>query len=238
MSFFNNIERAIEGWEVRQEIRQEEMWLAEERWEMEGMMFDPFLHGDMFFDPMLGHHGVMYNGMWHPLDFVNGNWMFMHPAQFGVPRGYQPRNLMPPQGPGYGGGGYSQQGYDQQGYGQQGYGQQQGGYGQQQGYGQSQQQGYGQQQGGYGQSQQQGYGQPPQQQQGYRPAPQQSPQTNGVTCPRCHAVSAAGSKFCASCGNDLSAQATATVTGAHCSSCGAALTAGARFCPSCGHSQV
>src|SRR5207237_1214001 len=125
-------------------------------WEMEGAFYDPPLHGDMYFDPRLGHHGVMYNGLWHPLDFVDGNWVFAHPARFGVPRNYRPQNLQPPQGPGSGGAyGYSQQ--------PGAYGQPQGGYGYTQ-----QQSGYGQPQGGYGQPQS-GYGPP---QPSYQPAPQ------------------------------------------------------------------
>lgn len=196
MSFFDNIGRAIENFEERQVLRQEErmmfddMILADEMWEMEGTCYDPFLHGDMFFDPYLGHHGLMYNGMWHPLDYVNGNWMFVHPSRFNVPRNYQPQNLQPPQ--------FQQAGYPQQG----GYGQQpvQGGY---------------QQQGGYN---------------------QMTPQAGGGACPRCHAMNAAGSRFCASCGNDLSAQSAASAT-AHCTNCGAVLSPGARFCASCGHAR-
>jgi class 3 adenylate cyclase/tetratricopeptide (TPR) repeat protein len=44
-------------------------------------------------------------------------------------------------------------------------------------------------------------------------------------CPNCGAESAAGAKFCASCGTALAAS---------CSSCGAELPDGAKFCPSCG----
>jgi double zinc ribbon protein len=214
MGFFRDIERAIEGFEMRQEIRQEErlmadeMWLAEERWELEGAFYDPFQHGDLYFDPVLGHHGVRYNGIWHPLDFINGNWVFVHPSRFGVPRNYQPQNLQPPQGPGYGGG-----------YGQP----QPGGYGQPQpdGYGQPQPGGYGQPQRGYAQSQ---------------PGSALPPQARGVTCSRCHAANPAGARFCESCGNDLSAPAGAAPA-LHCTSCGHTLSAGARFCPSCGQAQ-
>jgi hypothetical protein len=232
MSFFRDLENLFVGGA--------ELMLAEEVWEMEGMMFDPFMHGDMFFDPMLGCHGVMWNGMFHPLDFMNGNWMFVHPSRFSMPRGYMPQNRMPPQIGGYGQppmpGGYAPQGGYAGGYGQpqggyapppSGYAPMQGGYPQAQG-------GYGQPQGGYGQPQG-GYGQPPQGQAGTGPRPQmpQTPaQTNQITCSRCQASQPAGSNFCASCGNDLRA-----ATQAKCYACGAVLNAGARFCTSCGKSQ-
>ena len=207
MSFFNRIENALENWEERNEIRREERWLAEEEWEMENQFFDPYMHGEMFYDPFLNHHGVMYNGMWHPLDYVNGNWVFAHPSRFGVPRYYQPQNLQPPQVPGYGG--YPQQGnYNQN--------QSQGPYSQPQG-------GYSQSQGAYGQQQNQG---------GYAPAPQ----ATTITCPRCHSAQPAGSRFCASCGNDLSAVAAGNAT-TTCGNCGASMAAGARFCASCGHQR-
>src|SRR5258708_5165077 len=106
--------------EERRERRQMEEFIEEveeeeeEEWLMEGVMFDPYMHGELFFDPQLGHHGVMYNGRWHPVEYMNGSWAFAHPRRFGVPRRYQPQNLMPPQVQGYGGG-YNQQA--QGGYG-------------------------------------------------------------------------------------------------------------------------
>jgi RNA polymerase subunit RPABC4/transcription elongation factor Spt4 len=208
MSFFRDMENLFLGGA--------ELMMAEEIWEMEGMMYDPFMHGDMFFDPMLGCHGVMWNGMWHPLEFGNGGWTFVHPSRYRMPRGYVPQNMMPPQFSGYGQaplqGGYAPQG----GY--------PGGYGQAQG-------GYGQPQGGYGQQPQgqAGYGSRPQ-------MPQAPAQPDRITCPRCQASQPAGSHFCSACGNDLRAAAAPTET--HCSACGAVLAAGARFCPSCGRSQV
>jgi hypothetical protein len=247
MGFFNNLGRMIENFEEGQIIRQEEqlmfqqdMIMADEEWLMEGQMFDPYMHGQMFFDPVLGHHGVMYNGMWHPLDFVNGSWMFAHPSRFGVPRNYQPQNLQPPQTAGYGGGyppqppmqGYSQgpaQGYPQQ----QGYTQ---GYPQQQ----PPAQGYAQQQvpvQGYAQQQPPAQGNYPRQgQAAYQPAPAAAPQATGVTCSRCHAVNPAGGHFCSACGNDLSAAPAASPApaAAFCTGCGATLPTEARFCASCG----
>jgi membrane protease subunit (stomatin/prohibitin family) len=124
-----------------------------------------------------------------------------------VPRGYQPQNLQPPQW--QSAGGYAQQG----GYGQQPM---------QSGYGQQPMQG-GYQQGGY-------------QQGGYGSGTQAAPQTSGVACPRCHTTNATGSRFCSSCGNDLSAQPAAGAT-AHCTNCGATLAPGVRFCSSCGHAR-
>lgn len=245
MGFFRDLENIFVGGA--------EMMLATEMWEMEGMMFDPFMHGDMFFDPMLGCHGVMYNGMFQPLDFMNGNWTFVHPSRFNMPRGYMPQNMMPPQIGGYGQppmqGGYMPQG---------GYGQAQGGYGQPQGGYTPGQGGYPQGQGGYPQSQggypqgQGGYQQPqggyPQGQGGY---PQARPQsgsnqqgqatpaqhTDQITCSRCHTAQPSGSRFCTSCGNDLQAAA-GQATQTKCSNCGTVLAAGARFCSSCGQSQV
>ena len=228
MSFFDRIERAIENFEVRQEIRQEERFLAEERWEMEGAMFDPYLHGEIFYDPFLSAHGVMYNGMWHPLESANGGWMFTHPARYNMPRYYQPQNLLPPQMPGMQGGQYAQQ--NPGGYGQGGYSPSQGGYAQSQGGGynnnipQPLQGQYQQPQGGYGQGGQQGY----------RPMPQ----IGTLSCPRCQTANAAGTHFCINCGNDLQAQpAGQTTTSLHCTACGTALTPGAHFCANCGHKQ-
>lgn len=236
MGFFREMENLFIG--------ASEMMMAEEIWEMEGMMYDPYSHGDMFFDPMLGCHGVMWNGMWHPLDMINGSWMFVHPSRYNMNRGYIPQNMMPPQVSGYGQGpmqggyppqgGYSRQqgGYVQQGQG--GYSQQgAGGYSQQGpgGYSQQGAGGYQQGQGGYNQPQQgqAGYGQRPQQQQ--NPA-----QADQITCPKCQASQPSGSRFCASCGNDLRASAAAAQ--AHCTACGAVLSAGAKFCTACGRSQV
>ncbi len=222
MGFFDEIGEMFE--ERREERFERDMFLAEEEWEMEGMFFDPYSHGDMYFDPVLGHHGVMYNGRWHPLDSVNGNWQFAHPSRFGVPRNYRPQNLMPPQAPSYGGGYPQQGGYAQPprpGYGQQ----QQGGYSQQPqgGYGQQPQSGYAQQpQGGYGQQQ---------------PAARPALQATGITCSRCHTAQPAGTHFCSSCGNDMSAVA-APAAPAKCSGCGTALAPGVRFCSGCGRSQV
>jgi hypothetical protein len=128
--FFEEREEREEWRERREEYLEErEEFLEEEEWELEGGMYDPYRHGEMFFDPSLGHHGVMYNGVWHPLEFSNGSWIFVHPRRYNVPRRYQPRNLMPPQQPGFA-----------TGFGQPpaqgGYGQPQGGYGQPQGMGQ------------------------------------------------------------------------------------------------------
>jgi hypothetical protein len=253
MGFFNNLGRMIENFEEGQIIRQEQqfmfqqdMILAEEEWLMEGQMFDPYQHGQMFFDPVLGHHGVMYNGLWHPLDFVNGAWMFAHPSRFGVPRNYQPQNLLPPQAAGYGGGyppqppmqGYSQgpaQGYPQQQPPMQSYPQQP----PVQNYSPGPVQGYPQQQPptqSYPQQQPPAQGTYPQQSRaGYQPAPA-APQAAGVTCSRCHAVNPAGGRFCSSCGNDLNAAppAPSASVAAFCTGCGAAMADGARFCASCG----
>jgi DNA-directed RNA polymerase subunit M/transcription elongation factor TFIIS len=249
MSFFRDLENLFVGGA--------EMMLATEVWEMEGMMFDPLMYGDMFFDPMLGCHGVMYNGMFHPLDYMNGNWTFVHPSRFNMPRGYMPQQMLPPQIGGYGqppmGGGYMPQGGYPGGYGQPqgGYAPPQGGYPQSQsGYPQSQggyqpgQGGYPQSQGGYQQPQggyQQGQGGYPQSQPqgGYNQQGQASPaqRTDQITCPRCHTQQASGARFCASCGNDLRAAAATPTAQAKCTNCGATMTAGARFCSSCGQSQ-
>lgn len=238
MGFFRELGEMFEEAEERREWRQmermeaQEMILAEEMWEMEGMMYDPFLHGNLTFDPMLGCHGVMFNGMFHPLDFVNGGWAFVHPARVNMPRMYQPQGLLPPQG-NFGppmGGGFGQQAPYQGGYGQQG----QQGYPQQQGFGQQPPVGY-----------QQGQYQPPPMGQSYQPQPppmgqqpprpQMMPQAGGLTCSRCNAAQPAGTRFCSSCGNDLSAMVAAVA--AKCISCGASLAHGARFCASCGHAQ-
>ena len=56
--------------------------LAEEMWAMAGQMYDPYMHGQMMYDPYLNHYGAMYNGMWQPLDYQNGNWMLSTPASF------------------------------------------------------------------------------------------------------------------------------------------------------------
>jgi hypothetical protein len=227
MGFFREIGEMFEEAEERREWRQmerleEREMLAEEEWELEGMMFDPYLHGDLLFDPALGCHGVMYNGMWRPLDFVNGSWVFVHPSRYRMPRAYRPQNLMPPQMQG----GYPPQGQYQGGYGQ---GPMQGGYGQPP------------MQGGYppqGQNQG-GYRQPPQGPSGYsQQPPMPQAQAAQITCSRCQAVQPAGAHFCASCGNDLRAAAAAASGQAHCTACGAILAAGARFCASCGRSQV
>ena len=243
MSFFDRTERAIENFEVRQEER----FLAEERWEMEGAMFDPYLHGELFYDPFLSAHGVMYNGIWHPLEPANGGWMFAHPARYNMPRYYQPQNLMPPQMPGMQGDQYAQQ--NPGGYGQGGYPQQQGGaynYNPQhpmQGQYQQPQSGYAQQQGsGYNNIQQPVQGQYPQPQGGFGQSGQQDcrpmPQIGTTSCPRCTTANAAGTHFCINCGNDMQAQsATQPTTLPHCTACGTALTPGAHFCANCDHKQ-
>jgi hypothetical protein len=104
MGFFDFIEDAIEEHrerEWREELyeEQEEAW----EWGMEGEFYDPYRHGDLFFDPSVRQHGVMYNGMWHPLAYDNGAWVFVHPRRYGLPRNYRPHHLTPPQSS-YGGG--------------------------------------------------------------------------------------------------------------------------------------
>lgn len=47
-----------------------------------------------------------------------------------------------------------------------------------------------------------------------------------ATCPKCGAAQEAHSKFCAECGEPM--------TAAHCTQCGAKLTTNAKFCPDCG----
>ena len=207
MSFFDRIERAIENFEVRQEIRQEERFLAEERWEMEGAMFDPYMHGDIFYDPFLSAHGVMYNGMWHPLEYGNGGWMFTHPARYNMPRYYQPQSLMPAQMPGYPGG--SQGGYAQSGYNN---------------VQQPMPSQYQQPQGGYGQGEQQGY----------RAMPQigtiSCPRCQTANASGTHFCTTCGNDLQAQ-------SAVRAATGLHCTACGTALPPGAHFCANCGHKQ-
>src|SRR5713101_8225875 len=103
MGFFDFLGDMVEEHEEREwreEIYEEEAW----EWGMEGMFWDPYQHGDLLFDPVLGHHGVMYNGTWHPLDYDNGSWVFVHPRRFGMPRNYRPQNMLPPQQSAYGSG--------------------------------------------------------------------------------------------------------------------------------------
>jgi hypothetical protein len=106
--------------EEREEEEEREEWREcreeyfEEEWELEGSYFDPYRHGELFFDPGYGHHGVIYNGVWHPVEYVDGSWVFVHPRRYGVPRYYRPGNLMPPRQAGYGttygqGGNFGQQ---------------------------------------------------------------------------------------------------------------------------------
>jgi membrane protease subunit (stomatin/prohibitin family) len=53
----------------------------------------------------------------------------------------------------------------------------------------------------------------------------------GVVCPKCSNMNPAGSKFCASCGQNLEVQAQA------CFKCGSNVSLGAKFCPNCGQDQ-
>ena len=53
----------------------------------------------------------------------------------------------------------------------------------------------------------------------------------GVSCPKCSAVVAAGTKFCGGCGGSMVQE------GAKCIKCSAALAAGAKFCGECGAPQ-
>lgn len=107
VGFFDRIGEMFEEREERRErqeyLEEREEFLEEMEWEMEGSYYDRYAHGDLFFDPALGHHGVFYNGVWHPLDYRDGSWVFVHPRLYNVPRGYQPTGVMPPQQPGYGG---------------------------------------------------------------------------------------------------------------------------------------
>ncbi len=258
MSLFNRFEQDMERREIRREMAWEENMLEmelEEEFLFGGMSYDPFTHGDIFFDPMLGHHGIFSQGRWQPMDFINGNWNFVHPRQFNVPRNYQPQNLQPAQMPGMGGsygGGYSQNSYDQGGYTPQGAFGQQGGYAPQGAFGQ---------QGGYapqGAFGQQGGNPPPSafNQPGGNPPPsmfnqpggnppqgafgqqgvfgqgQAAPQVAGITCARCQAVHAAGTRFCPSCGNDLTPAAIPAPV--LCASCNSPFEATQRFCANCG----
>jgi hypothetical protein len=104
MGFFDLIGDMMEEHEEREEWEERrEEYYEEEAWGMEGMYFDPYRHGELYYDPALGHHGVMYDGRWHPLDYRDGAWVFAHPRHFGVPRNYRPRDLMPPRQAGFGG---------------------------------------------------------------------------------------------------------------------------------------
>jgi membrane protease subunit (stomatin/prohibitin family) len=61
--------------------------------------------------------------------------------------------------------------------------------------------------------------------------PPPAPSGAGFVCGKCQSPNAPGSKFCANCGNALSAPKVA-----HCTQCGTAATPNARFCGSCGAS--
>jgi membrane protease subunit (stomatin/prohibitin family) len=56
-----------------------------------------------------------------------------------------------------------------------------------------------------------------------------APQAATITCPNCHAVIPAGSKFCPNCGTKLDAGPVV------CPNCGHSNAAGAKFCTNCGH---
>jgi len=115
MGFFGGLGEFIEEFEEREEYRERREEYFEERaefgglffpddeWEMEGSYYDPYHHGDLYYDPALGHHGVIYRGVWHPLEYRNGDWVFAHPHRYGVPRNYRPRDLSAPRQAGYGG---------------------------------------------------------------------------------------------------------------------------------------
>jgi hypothetical protein len=268
VSLFNRFERDMERREIRRELAWEENMMEmefEEEFLFDGMFYDPFTHGDIFFDPALGHHGIFSQGRWQPMDFINGNWNFVHPRQFNVPRNYQPQNLQPAQMPGMGGGyggGYSQNSYDQGGYAPRNAFSQQGGYAPQGAFGQpggnpppsafNQQGGYAPQgafnqpggtpppsvfnqpggtppQGAFGLP----GGNPPQgafgQQGGFGQA---APPTAGITCSRCQASHPAGTRFCPSCGNDLTPVAIPAAVS--CANCNSPIEATQRFCSNCG----
>jgi membrane protease subunit (stomatin/prohibitin family) len=60
-----------------------------------------------------------------------------------------------------------------------------------------------------------------------------------VRCPKCGALNPESAKFCASCGEDLSAgQAHPQAAGASCPKCGTANAPGAKFCSNCGSQLV
>jgi membrane protease subunit (stomatin/prohibitin family) len=52
-----------------------------------------------------------------------------------------------------------------------------------------------------------------------------------MVCPECAHQNVAGSRFCASCGQNLE------IKGTTCFKCGSTVTAGAKFCPNCGQDQ-
>ena len=60
--------------------------------------------------------------------------------------------------------------------------------------------------------------------------PTGQPASNGITCPKCGAVSVPDARFCVGCGNKLVQQSV-------CVSCGSPLSANANFCPRCGAKQ-
>jgi hypothetical protein len=90
-------EERREYFEQREEYFEDRSLLAElflpgDAWEMEGSYYDPYSHGEMFYDPAYGHHGVLYQGAWHPLEYQGGNWIFTHPHRYRLPQ-----NLAAPQ---------------------------------------------------------------------------------------------------------------------------------------------
>jgi hypothetical protein len=102
MGLFGEFFEELEEREERREYFEErsffsEFFLPDDAWELEGSYYDPYSHGDMFYDPQYGNHGVMYAGMWHPLEYQDGNWIFVHPHRFRLPRNYRPGNLTAPQ---------------------------------------------------------------------------------------------------------------------------------------------
>ncbi len=70
-----------------------------------------------------------------------------------------------------------------------------------------------------------------QQQQGQQQSSQQA--ANMIACPKCQASVLQGTKFCSSCGNNM----TVAPSGNACIECNAALDEGAKFCSSCGTKQ-
>jgi membrane protease subunit (stomatin/prohibitin family) len=64
-------------------------------------------------------------------------------------------------------------------------------------------------------------------------------QGQGITCPKCGTIATAGSRFCPSCGNDLSrTPEKPPQTTTKCPSCGTEMPEETKFCPNCGQKMV